>query len=667
MNVSHSVGAARLRLIPLVFLNILGLLFSAEPGTTAPPEVNEQSITPADREHWSFRPLLRPVVPDGPHRGWSRNPIDRFILAKLAEAGLRPMPPAGRVTLIRRLTFDLIGLPPAPSEIVAFQRDNSLNAYERLVERLLASDAYGERWAQHWLDLARFAETDGFEHDYVRPDAWRYRDWVIEALNADMPYNEFVALQLAGDELRPDDPAAVDAARFLLCGPDMPDINLIAERQHNFLNDMTATVSSVFLGLQMGCAQCHDHKFDPISQGDFYRLRAFFEGAVRFENRKPAALRLGQGDAPRSYLMIRGDFRRKGPEVHPAFVRIVDGGVEKTPQTVLNSRTTKRRTDLVGWLTQADHPLSTRLIVNRLWQFHFGYGLSRSPSDFGNMGQWPSHPELLDWLAAELTRRDWSLKQLHRLIVTSATYRQASRPSDPDWSSQQKSLAVENWNRAKQYDPQNELLARMNRHRLEGEAIRDSLLAASETLNRRRGGPGIRPPLPKELLATLLKDQWPVTPDVEDHNRRSVYLFVRRNLRYPIFEVFDKPDTNASCPRRNRSTIAPQALMLLNSELALSAAKNLCGDLLRTVGRDADSQLELCMLRTLGRKPTAEEKKIGIRFLTDESDRLRQHGRNASKLALPDDFPQRTDIYQAAALTDYCLALFNLNEFIYID
>src|SRR5262249_47272777 len=373
---------------------------------TESPAPAEPPITAADREHWAFRPLAPTELPAVKEANWCRTPVDRFILAKIESAGLVPMPEADRRTLIRRVTFDLTGLPPTPDEIVAFLRDKSSEAYERLLDRLLESTAYGERWAQHWLDLVRFAETDGFEHDLERPNAWRYRDWVIEALNADMPYDEFIRLQLAGDELRPDDAQAVIATGFLLCGPDMPDINLIEERRHNFLNDMTGTISSVLLGLQVGCAQCHDHKFDPISQYDFYRLRAFFDPAEIFKDHplpkppgtveppeSPAAARLTElpeaiqgledsarkrlkaenpdlqptqkdllqalteddrkqhdtattelqelkktykppevphgrtvlerrSDVKPSHLMVRGDFRREGPEVGPAFLRV---------------------------------------------------------------------------------------------------------------------------------------------------------------------------------------------------------------------------------------------------------------------------------------------------------------------------------------------------------
>jgi hypothetical protein len=714
----------------------------------------EARITAEDREHWSFRPLTRPGIPAVSHTAWPQNAIDRFILSRLEKEGLQPMPQTDRVTLLRRVSFDLTGLPPTSEQIKKFMNDAAPNAYGRLVERFLGSLSYGERWAQHWLDLARFAETDGFEHDKVRPNAWRYRDWVIDALNADMPYNEFLALQLAGDEIRPGDPASAIATGFLLCGPDMPDINLQEERHHNFLNDITATVGSVYLGLQFGCAQCHAHKFDPISQHDFYRLRAFFENADLFKEKpiptaqqlaerkrfdiqraakwdalresiqdlegsvlnrvrkaqnqperkltpaelqkhftsdektqlsilttelenvkkqRPPAFPLGRvlrESSPRtkpSYLRIRGDFRRKGPVVQPAFPRIVNFSNATVRRSGVQTHTSGRRTVLAERMIQPNHPLTTRVIVNRLWQNHFGRGLSASSSDFGTMGDNPTHPELLDWLATELLRNGWSLKQLHRLMLTSATYRQASRPDNPRWSKEQNSRAAALWKQSTQNDSENSLYSRAIRRRLEGEAVRDAMLSASESLSQRRGGPGVRPPLPKELLVTLLKNQWPVTSNEIEHNRRSIYLFVRRNLRYPIFEVFDKPDTNASCPLRNRSTIAPQALMLLNSETSLTAARKLSGYMLAHAGQQTGKHIELCYLRCLSRLPIEQERQTALQFLTEDSNRLRSENRKAEELALPESMPAGTDLYAAAALTDFCLTIFNLNEFLYID
>jgi hypothetical protein len=458
---------------------------------------------------------------------------------------------------------------------------------------------------------------------------------VIKAFNDDMPYNEFVRLQLAGDESGSKNRVPTG---FLTCGPDMPDINLQEERRHSFMNEMTSTVGSVFLGLQVGCAQCHDHKYDPISQLDFYRLRAFFDPAFRFTKNKVASLPDGNDTLAVSHLMVRGDFRRVGDTVEASFPRITNShdAVSKVAKNRSNLRT-----QLAVWLTNPENALGMRTIVNRLWQYHLGEGLSESPSDFGVMGDAPDHDQLLDWLATEFPRRRFSFKNMHRLLVTSATYRQASRlPADssPEVAS--------SWQRSLKLDRENRLWSRMSRRRLEGEAVRDSMLAAAGQLSERRGGPGIRPPLPNELVHTLLKNQWPVSKDPADYTRRSIYLFVRRNLRYPLFEAFDKPDTNFSCPRRNRSTIAPQALMLLNSKLSLDAAKGLTALIVKSADgspSDLKHKVELAYLRTLSRLPSSEEEKLATEFLGNSSDD------------------------ETSALTDLCLTLFNLNEFLYVD
>jgi hypothetical protein len=716
----------------------------------SPEAATEPPLTAADFEHWAFRPLRRAQLPAVRMAGWCRTPIDEFILAKMEAAGLAPLPPADRVTLIRRVSFDLTGLPPTPKEVDAFVGDRSPGAYVRLLDRLLDSPAYGERWAQHWLDLVRFAETDGFEHDLERPNAWRYRDWVISALNHDLPFDEFVRLQLAGDELYPHDVEAAVATGFLLCGPDMPDINLLEERRHNFLNDMTGTVGSILLGLQIGCAQCHDHKFDPVSQLDFYRLRAFFDTAAIFKDHplprpgspdpaetgpgarlkqlaaeiqaleeaarnrlraenpdlqptpkdilqalsdeehrahaaataesdqlkktyKPPEVPLGRtvverlADLKPSHLMVRGDFRREGPEVDPAYLRVANAAGEAVFPPAQGAATTGRRMQLAQWITRPENPLFTRVIVNRLWQHHFGRGLVETASDFGKMGSEPTHPELLDWLAGELPRRGWSLKQMHKLMLSSAVYQQASQPAVPNQSDAQQREGVANWKMSRRLDPENRWLARMNRQRLEGETIRDAMLAAAGRLSSRHGGPGVRPPLPAEVSATLLKNQWNVSPDEEDHRRRSIYLFVRRNLRYPLFEAFDRPDTNASCPRRNRSTIAPQALILLNSDFSLSAARDVAGFLYAQAGDALGDQIDLAYQRVLCRQPRGEERKAGLAFLADQAAKLRESNRQPSDLALPSVLPEGADRFSAAALTDFCLALFNLNEFVYID
>ncbi len=580
------------------------------------------TIAETNGKHWAWQPLEPPSIPESKKH---THPIDAFILHRLHPMGLTLASKASRRTLIRRLTFNLTGLPPTPTETESFLSDPSPNAYEKLVDRLLDSPAYGEHWAQHWLDLARFAETDGFEHDKIRPNAWRYRDWVIQALNEDLPYNQFVQLQIAGDQLRPDDPQAAIATGFLLAGQDMPDINLESERRHMVLNEMTSVVGSVFLGLTLGCAQCHDHKYDPVSQKEFYQMRAFFESDLQLEERKLGHLtaRVMQSSKTlKTHLMIRGDFRRQGEVVSAGYPAIA-------PPTGVKSKQGHRR-ELATWLTRPDNALALRVAANRLWQQHFGRPLA-TPEDFGTQGQLPTHPRLLDWLAAELPRRKWSLKAMHKLIVTSATWRQASRNSQDDLS----------WKNRLSRDPENKLWSHQSRRRLTGEMLRDTMLAVSDSLSDRKGGPGVRPPLPREITITLLKDQWPVSPKAEDHRRRSIYLFARRNLRLPMFDLFDRPSQAETCARRRHSTTAPQSLALLNSEFTRDAAARLARQAEgRTPTRSA--QFIYCYQHLLNRAPTSSELESCAQFVQTSPD------------------PKQ-------GLAELYLALMNLNEFIYVD
>ncbi len=606
---------------------------------------------PEPQTHWAFRPLANVAPPQTARSDWVRTPIDRFILAALETHStqghtLAPMQEADRATLLRRVTFDLTGLPPTPQELAAFLADTSDDAYEKVVDRLLASHAHAERYAQHWLDLARYADSDGFEHDHARPDAWRYRDWVIDAVARDLPLDEFLRQQLAGDELYPDDPAAAVATGFLLCGPDMPDLNLQEERRHNVLNEMTAAIGSVFLGLQVGCAQCHDHKWDPITQVDFYRLRACFEGLALF-----APHPLGRvahergGPASQCFVYMRGDFRRPGTEIQPGFPQAANPWGDQIPVTPSRA-SFGRRTALARWLTRPDHPLVTRVLANRLWQWHFGEGLCRTPSDFGAAGDVPVHLQLVDWLAAELVRSGWSARHMHRLLVTSSVYRLASRPSSLAESTDANAGPAIAWRALLAADPENRLWGRFPRRRLEAEEIRDALLAVGGILNQRRGGPGVMPPLPAELEATLLPGQWQTSPDPADHFRRSVYLFVRRNLRDPLLEAFDRPDTLASCAVRGRSTTAPQALALLHAPVAIEAAQGLARLAAGEAGGDREAFVVACFRRALCRLPTGAELELAVEFLE-------------GKGAAPVDV--------AARQVDFCRALLNTNEFVYLD
>lgn len=636
------------------YVAIIGVCIGLVPSSQArpirassDPVKDEPAITEEDRQHWAFKPLIKPVPPRVQHPNRVRNDIDYFVIQKLEAANLSLSVEADPATLIRRVTFDLTGLPPTAEEVLSFEaacqgeatsstepKARLEVAYGALVDRLLASERYGEAWAQHWLDLARFAETDGFEHDLERKRAWQYRDWVIKALNEDLPFNDFVAWQIAGDELSPQNKVATG---FLFAGPDMPDVNLQDERLHLLLNNITSAVGGAFLGLTVGCAQCHDHPYDPVSQADFYRLRASFDNMpklVRDRQLPPSFVEAG-GVAPASYVSIRGDYQRLGPEVKAAFPRIANpAGATLAPQAAESS--TGRRAALARWLTQADNALFLRASVNRVWQRHFGRPLAGSPNDLGHQGQAPTHSELLDWLATELPRQGWSLKAMHRLIVMSATYRQAG---DVDSGAS----AVRTPEAAAQSTA---LYAHFPRRRLTGEELRDAMLMAAGRLNLKPGGESVRLPLPPEVSGTLLKKHAQVTEDTTEHDRRSIYVFARRNLRYPLFDLFDRPDALTSCGRRNESTTAPQSLMLFNSEFSLSMAQALAGIVASTAGSDSDALVKAVILRCYARSPTAQELEFGKRFFE------RHRSLTTSR---------------EEVITDYCLAIFNTNAFLYVD
>ncbi|HEY1190255.1 MAG TPA: DUF1553 domain-containing protein [Gemmata sp.] len=722
----------------------------------------DPALTAKDRAHWSFVPPKRPAVPPAPA---GTNPVDAFVRARLAREGLKPSPQADRLTLIRRLSLDLTGLPPTPAEVAAFLKDNSPGAYEKLVNRLLASPHFGERWATHWLDVVRFAETNGYEIDSERPHAWRYRDFVVKSFNSDKPYDQFVREQVAGDELAGADPARkpelLIATGMHRCGPvHLVSGNLDPEVQRQeVLTEMVNGVGATFLGLTFACTRCHDHKFDPLSAGDYYRLQAFFANAkyaevsfatpqeaetrrrqaaavseklaplkkqiaeldapvrakVAKEKREklearykealgtpadqrtaeqkalaaqagtltkvnwdevlaamppgdrakrtklreelhaieaqmpapaPAAWAIGNTGSAKTFVLKRGDVKEKALEVAPGLPRVLVSGDVSAPET---------RRELADWLTRPDHPLTARVIVNRLWQHHFGRGLVGTPNDFGSRGERPTHPELLDWLATELVANKWSLKHIHRLIVTSATYRQV--------------VTTEQGTRA---DPANKLLWRMNRRRLEAEAVRDSILRAAGTLNPEVGGPSVKIPLEPEVYDLIFTEGepdglWPVTPDVQQHTRRSVYLFNKRNVRLPLLEAFDQPDTLSSCAARPVSTFAPQALILMNSPFVHAQGKALAVALVRDAGPDPAEQLNALYRRAVGRAPSAEERKLALAFLKEQAETVGERLRAKLPIGLDaTGLPAGADVAHARALADLCVVLFNTHEFVYI-
>ena len=773
----------------VVVLSFLALYGSYGIGSRAAIR-NPQSAM--SKPYWAFVKPQRSAIPSVKNQSWVRNPIDAFVLAKLEEKGLQPSPTADKRTLLRRVTFDLTGLPPTPEEIRAFLADQAPNAYEKVVDRLLASPRYGERWAQHWLDVVRFGETNGFELDADRDQAWRYRDYVVNSLNADKPYDQFIVEQIAGDELNPESFEMRVATGFLRAGPQhVVSGNLDkAELRQEWLTEVMFGIGNGVMGLTVGCARCHDHKFDPIPQADFYRLQAFFAASDNYDYRKPtkeqeeafqaatkahkeklqpiqdqikaiekpyqerlkaekkaalepvfanalakddklrteeekriakeaqrmlavqweelvaslspedkakrAALRrqmheinlyepepipkaLAVNDIlkpiPPMHVLRGGDWRRPGAEVQPAFLSVIEGkGNQPEIKPVGNS--SGRRLALARWLTRADHPLTARVMVNRLWHHHFGRGIVATPNDFGRNGQQPTHPELLDWLATEFMQpgsqfttrgsqlsSNWSLKHIHRLIVTSATYRQSSRPNPQS--------AIRN---PQSVDPDNKLLWHMNRQRLDAEAIRDAVLAVNGTLNDQAGGAPIRVPLDPEVYDTIFTEGepdnlWPVHPDVRQHARRSLYLLRKRNVRLPMLVAFDSPDMMNSCGARSVSVHALQSLTLMNSQFMLDQSKALAMRLFVETaelksGRE-DKMISRLYELALGRLPQLAEKQMTREFLKDQTAILRQRIVKGETVAELKGL-NAVDAASAAAWVDLCLSVFNLNEFIYL-
>jgi hypothetical protein len=644
--------------------NLSGLELWRGKVRVAPPPPRVSSITTdrrAGTDWWSLQPVGPVEPPPGPG-----HPIDRFIQERLARAGLKPAPEADRRTLIRRLSFDLLGLPPEPEEIDAFVADPDPGAYERLVDRLLDSPHYGERWARHWLDLVRFGESQGFERNKLRPNAWKYRDFVVEAFNADLPYDEFIRWQIAGDVIRPEDPLAVAASGFLAMGPyDLTAYNngtppMRAFAREEELEGLVGTVTQTFLGLTVNCARCHDHKFDPIRQEEFYQISAALGGTYQGKEREvPAAAdrkaaidaRIAElaeatgreAAAQRARLLSVARLLEGGP-VHttvpsqPGTWRVLERGDYRKPGRAVTARgldavagvppdwglsqeapEAERRRALADWIAHPDHPLTRRVIVNRLWGLHFGAGLVPTPSDFGFLGGRPSHPELLDWLAGRLEPPAWSLKKIQRLIVTSAAYRQSSR-ADP---------------RAMAIDADNRLLWRRPPQRLEAEAFRDAALAVSGELDRSIGGPGWRD---FKVSSAGDNETYAVFDAVGgEFNRRSLYRTWVRAGTHPLMDLFDCPDPSVATPRRAVTHTPLQALALLNDAFINHVAVKFAERLGREAPDGAAAQIRRAYALALGRPPAAEEEAVGVRF-------VREHG-----------------------LAQFCVVLLNLNEFLFID
>ncbi len=575
------------------------------------------------RAHWAFQPLGGQEVPEVRASSWPRNDLDRFILARLESAGLQPAPEANRATLIRRLSLDLIGLPPSPEEVAAFVQDESPRAYEALVDRLLSSPRYGERWGRHWLDLARYADTSGFHNDLDRPHAWKYRDYVIRSFNEDKPYARFIAEQIAGDEIEGADEQSLIATGFCRHGPSNDDNmgktpEAIAQYRADQMDDVISTTSSVFLGLTLGCARCHDHKTEPLLARDYYSLYAIFAGTERLGLPKGAtdakdkavkdaaevmALIETHPQPPPTHVLLRGLAASKGEEVAPAVPEVLASPPLQFPPP--STKTSLRRKTFADWVASTENPLTWRVMVNRVWQHHFGVALVASPSNLGVSGTKPSHPELLDWLAQQFITSGGRMKALHKLMLMSATYRQASG-----------TVPGEDPADATRFALRSSLFGRMHRQRMEAEVIRDSILAVSGKLNLQSGGPGIKPRIRADLLDASQRNKWPVLKEEGPAQwRRSIYIYVKRQLLMPSLELFDAPTTTDSCALRTQSTVPTQALVLMNDEFVEEQAGHLAGRAAAEAGDDPESFVERLFLLTLAKKPSASKKQQALEFL----------------------------------------------------
>jgi mono/diheme cytochrome c family protein len=713
----------------------MGLPFS--PGSLATAKAGDAHEKPRTideaKSFWSFQPLKRPDVPQVKRGDWVRNPIDAFILQKLEAKGFGPAPSATKIQLLRRAYYDLTGLPPTPADVQAYLADASSDAYEKVIDRLLASPHYGEKWGRHWLDLVRFAETNSYERDNPKPNAWRYRDYVIKSFNDDKPYDRFLKEQLAGDEMpeakTSSDPVIATGYYRLGIWDDEPTDPI--QSRYDALDDIVATTGQVMLGLTIDCARCHDHKIDPIPQKDYYKLLAFFHNINHFKNggptdeapvvadggreafeqrmtelaqqrkqtqslieeaelnfkqllegqpgREPVVLadlpdlirkegsrvlgaerykqylqlrrklresHLPEGmgtalavteagpKAPETFVLIRGSAHAKGQKVEPGFPEVLGGTAPPAiPEPPAGSRTSARRTVLADWIASPENRLTARVMANRLFQYHFGRGIVRSPNNFGLQGDAPTHPELLDWLASEFIARGWKMKAMHRLIMTSSAYRMASTGGDAT------ALAA---------DPRNDLMWRFDLRRLTAEEMRDSVLALNGTLNTKLYGPSVYPPIPREVMAgqSVPGKGWE-TSGPEDAARRSVYVHVKRSLRLPILESFDAAEPDTSCPVRFVTVQPTQALGTLNSEFMNQEADKLAKRLKREAGEDMRKQVALAMRLVTSREPTEKDVARGVELIESMT---KKDG------ATPD-----------VALKYFCLLALNLNEFVYLD
>ncbi len=706
------VQGALMLVLAIAAMDSLGAAEPAPDATAPRLRTGKFVLTDADRGYWAFQPVRSPAPPVSSET----HPVDAWVQVKLAEKGLNLSPPVTPREQVRRAFFDLWGLPPDPADVKAFERDPTDAAWVRLIDRLLASPHYGERWGRHWLDLVRYAESNGYERDGAKPHAWRYRDYVIDSFNADKPYDRFVREQLAGDELAGElsaeapaaDPGwreAIVATGFfrLHVWDDEPDNSLAAE--YDDLDDIMVTTGTAFLGLTIGCARCHDHKFDPISQADYYSMLSFFRSidpyglahtggggrgtgkierilatpseireweTAKKERVKAAERQLAEatdeatktrrqkelrtvresqapfdvalavaenGPAPKvTHLLARGDPTTPRGEVAPLFPTVFGLPAPNLPVRPTNAVTTGRRRVLADWIASPQNPLTARVLMNRLWQHHFGIGIVPTPDDFGHTGLRPTNPPLLNYLATDFITGGWRLKRMHRMIMTSRAYRMSSRTGNPP---------------AQALDEDNTLFWRQNLRRTEAEVIRDTMLAVSGRLNRKAGGPSVFPTLPAEVQGTQdsAGKGWADSP-VEEQDRRSVYLVVKRALKIPLLECLDFANSASPLGLRSTTTTAPQALMLLNDPFVQRQAAALADRVRHDAGKDLEAQIESAFARVLQRSPTASERSAARSLWTDQHARAMTEG-----IAAPEH----------AALTSLCRGLLNLNEMVYVE
>jgi hypothetical protein len=644
-------------------------------------------------KHWAFEPLGRPTPPRSAN-GNAINPIDAFLQSTLRARGISPSAPVERRALVRRLYFDLVGLPPTPEQMAAALGDSSSHWNSKLIEQLLSSPHHGERWGQHWLDVARYADSSGYSIDSPHPTMYHYRDFVIKAINDDLPFDRFVRWQVAGDLITPPSPDSIAATGFCTCGPFNTNQPKEQDR-YDELDDILTTTSQAFLGLNLGCARCHDHKYDPVSQREYYRLVAVFNSSRRSDQplwtkaqveaaeserqrkidalalsdeakallRRPLDLKndvqarlhreyaktLAKVASPTAHALTgstasggesvflrRGNPANKGDKLSSGFLDVLSRHPDKELRWLKEGKGFAHpRLALADWLVDVDHgagALTARVMVNRLWQHHFGEGLVRTPNDFGVRGEAPTHPELLDWLAGQLIAEGWRLRPLHRLILTSDAYQQ-STAHDPA--------------KAK-VDPDNRLLWRQRPRRLQAEAVRDAILTVGAGLDRTLFGPAVFPYIPREAALSATRSPWQNTSkDSPDTWRRSIYVFTKRSVQLPILQAFDRPDGNASIGRRHLTTIVPQALHLINDPFIRTQCDRFAERVAAKAGADRAAQVRLAFEIALARPPEPAELEDSLRFL----DVAMSQGKGPA----------------GQAFADFCHALVMSNEFLYVE